>query len=219
MMTALAAEDPAVTASRRYAAPPWSGTPCACLFRPAPSIGSSPPRCSSTFPRIARRHLRAGPGAASGGNDGGHRAPLVAGAADLGHLRRLPQRPGRPHPHLSPLGAAGDRLRRAGPRVLRRPTTPTPCTARTGGCGPAVGVPDDSHPLVRAYHRLLVWDITAHTPLTRVPEAVLNPVLGKSLVVYVRKHAGVARCDRLTRRCRESPTPRRGSRPSSCPTA
>jgi hypothetical protein len=43
---------------------------------------------------------------------------------------------------------------------------------------------------VRAYHRLLVWDITAHTLLTRLPEAVLNPVLGKSLVVYVRKPGG-----------------------------
>ena len=51
----------------------------------------------------------------------------------------------------------------------------------------AVGVQDDNHPLVRAYHRLLVWDITAHTPLTRIPDAVLNPVIGKSLVVYVRK--------------------------------
>jgi hypothetical protein len=40
---------------------------------------------------------------------------------------------------------------------------------------------------VRLYHRLLVWDITAATPLTRIPEALLNPVLGKSLVVYVRK--------------------------------
>ena len=51
----------------------------------------------------------------------------------------------------------------------------------------AVGVRNDEHPLVRTYHRLLVWDITARTPLTRVPEALLNPVLGKSLVVYVRK--------------------------------
>ena len=57
----------------------------------------------------------------------------------------------------------------------------------------AVGVQDDSHPLVRAYHRLLVWDITAHTALTRIPDAVLNPVIGKSLVVYVRKlRPGVA---------------------------
>lgn len=53
----------------------------------------------------------------------------------------------------------------------------------------AVGVGNDDHPLVRAYHRFLVWDITAHTPFTRVPEAVLNPVLGKSTVVYLRKPA------------------------------
>jgi SAM-dependent methyltransferase len=52
-----------------------------------------------------------------------------------------------------------------------------------------VGVSDDTHPWVRAYHRMLVWDITAHTPVTRVPEAVLNPLLGKSLVVYLRKPA------------------------------
>lgn len=51
----------------------------------------------------------------------------------------------------------------------------------------AVGVDNESHPLVRAYHRLLVWDITAGSPLTRVPERLLNPVLGKSLVVYARK--------------------------------
>jgi SAM-dependent methyltransferase len=51
----------------------------------------------------------------------------------------------------------------------------------------AVGVQDDGHPLVKAYHRLLVWDITAATPLTRVPEQLLNPLLGKSLVVYLEK--------------------------------
>jgi SAM-dependent methyltransferase len=51
----------------------------------------------------------------------------------------------------------------------------------------AVGVRDDQHSLVRAYHRLLVWDITAATPLTRVPEQLLNPLLGKSLVVYLQK--------------------------------
>jgi hypothetical protein len=53
----------------------------------------------------------------------------------------------------------------------------------------AVGVSDETHPWVRAYHRMLVWDITAHTPVTRIPEAVLNPILGKSLVVYLRKAA------------------------------
>jgi SAM-dependent methyltransferase len=52
-----------------------------------------------------------------------------------------------------------------------------------------VGVADEGHPLVRAYHRLLVWDITARTWVTRVPEALLNPVLGKSVVIYLRKPA------------------------------
>lgn len=51
----------------------------------------------------------------------------------------------------------------------------------------AVGVDRDDHPLVRAYHRVLVWDITAGTPFTRLPERALNPLLGKSLVVYARK--------------------------------
>lgn len=50
----------------------------------------------------------------------------------------------------------------------------------------AVGVGNDEHPLVRAYHRLLVWDIEAGRPLpTRLAEAVLNPGLAKSLVVYL----------------------------------
>ena len=51
----------------------------------------------------------------------------------------------------------------------------------------AVGVSDDDHRLVRAYHRMLVWDITRATPLTRVPDRMLNPVIGKSLVVYLEK--------------------------------
>lgn len=52
----------------------------------------------------------------------------------------------------------------------------------------------DEHPLVKAYHRLLVWDITDRPLVTRVAERVLNPVIGKSLVVYSTKPAarGVA---------------------------
>jgi len=50
-----------------------------------------------------------------------------------------------------------------------------------------VGPKRDDHPLVRAYHRLLVWDITSAPPLTHVTERLLNPVLGKSLVVYLEK--------------------------------
>jgi len=51
----------------------------------------------------------------------------------------------------------------------------------------AVGVDRDRHPLVLAYHRLLVWDMLSAPWLTRTAERVLNPVVGKSLVVYLRK--------------------------------
>ncbi len=51
----------------------------------------------------------------------------------------------------------------------------------------AVGVNNDTHPLVRAYHRLLVWDMMKAPLLTRLAERALNPVIGKSLVVYLRK--------------------------------
>jgi len=57
----------------------------------------------------------------------------------------------------------------------------------------AVGVGDDRHPLVRAYHQVLVWDIVG-TPvvsrLTRAADAVLTPVVGKSMVLYGRKPGG-----------------------------
>ncbi|MBE3007592.1 class I SAM-dependent methyltransferase [Microbispora sp. NEAU-D428] len=51
----------------------------------------------------------------------------------------------------------------------------------------AVGVNDDQHPLAKAYHELLVWDIMKRPLATRLAEAVLNPLIGKSVVVYVRK--------------------------------
>jgi SAM-dependent methyltransferase len=49
--------------------------------------------------------------------------------------------------------------------------------------------PQEDHVLVNAYHRLLVWDLTERPLPTRLAERVLNPVLGKSLVVYFRKRA------------------------------
>jgi SAM-dependent methyltransferase len=52
-----------------------------------------------------------------------------------------------------------------------------------------VGPRRDDHLLVRAYHRVLVWDIVRAPCITRVAEHLLNPVLGKSLVVYLRKPA------------------------------
>jgi SAM-dependent methyltransferase len=54
----------------------------------------------------------------------------------------------------------------------------------------AVGVDRDDHPLVKAYHQVLVWDIMGTkgwSRLTRAAEKVLNPVVGKSMVLYFTK--------------------------------
>lgn len=50
-----------------------------------------------------------------------------------------------------------------------------------------VGPTNDTNPLVSKYHDLLVWDMVEASPLTRVPERLLNPLLGKSMVVYATK--------------------------------
>jgi SAM-dependent methyltransferase len=50
-----------------------------------------------------------------------------------------------------------------------------------------VGVHDDDHRATKLYHRLLVWDMMAAPRTTRVTERVLNRVIGKSLVCYLRK--------------------------------
>lgn len=55
----------------------------------------------------------------------------------------------------------------------------------------AVGLDNDRNPLVKAYHKLLVWDITHAPRLTRTTERWLNPVLGKSLVIYADKPATI----------------------------
>ena len=54
----------------------------------------------------------------------------------------------------------------------------------------AVGPTNDDHPLVRAYHQVLLWDIGGRRPhslVTKLLDRVGNPVLGKSLVVYATK--------------------------------
>ncbi|OMQ08922.1 SAM-dependent methyltransferase, partial [Modestobacter sp. VKM Ac-2676] len=50
----------------------------------------------------------------------------------------------------------------------------------------AVGVDRDTW-ATRAYHRLLVWDLVHRPWVTRTVERLLDPVLGKSLVVYAEK--------------------------------
>jgi SAM-dependent methyltransferase len=52
----------------------------------------------------------------------------------------------------------------------------------------AVGVERDTA-AVRAYHRLLVWDLTTRPWITRALERLLDPLVGKSLAVYADKPA------------------------------
>jgi SAM-dependent methyltransferase len=56
----------------------------------------------------------------------------------------------------------------------------------------AVGVHDDDHPLARAYHRLLVWEIMKNPRSMRLAGRALNPLIGKSIVIYAAKPAAAA---------------------------
>lgn len=47
----------------------------------------------------------------------------------------------------------------------------------------------ESNWLVRQYHRFLVWDLMDRPALTRTLESILNPLMGKSVVMYFRKGA------------------------------
>jgi SAM-dependent methyltransferase len=53
----------------------------------------------------------------------------------------------------------------------------------------AVGVHDDDHPWASAYHRMLVWDIMQAPAITRLADKALNPLIGKSVIVYAAKPA------------------------------
>ena len=46
--------------------------------------------------------------------------------------------------------------------------------------------------VVRMYHKLLVWDLMSRPWLTRAVDALLNPVMGKSVVLYFTKPVEVA---------------------------
>lgn len=51
----------------------------------------------------------------------------------------------------------------------------------------AVGPANDDNPLVKAYHRLLVWDIVEGPWILRTADRLLNPLIGKSVVIYAHK--------------------------------
>ena len=94
----------------------------------------------------------------------------------------------------------------------------------------AVGVTNDDHPLAKAYHQLLVWEIMKHPKALQFAGKVLDPLIGKSMVLYFRKpgddaavrHAATWPRSRRprprSRRCRSRPARSRG-RPASTPTS
>ena len=42
----------------------------------------------------------------------------------------------------------------------------------------------DDHPLIKAYHKFLVWDLMKRPWLSRTLDAIISPFMGKSLVLY-----------------------------------
>lgn len=52
----------------------------------------------------------------------------------------------------------------------------------------ASGVRDEQAPLPKLYHRMLVWQIEKQPRSLELLERTLNPVLGKSLVLYAEKN-------------------------------
>src|SRR6201993_4988802 len=51
-----------------------------------------------------------------------------------------------------------------------------------------VGVSNAEHPAVAAYHKLLVWDLMHRPKVTQLAESLLNPLVGKSVVMYFVKY-------------------------------
>ncbi|HOF04839.1 MAG TPA: class I SAM-dependent methyltransferase [Syntrophales bacterium] len=50
-----------------------------------------------------------------------------------------------------------------------------------------VGHKNEGHPLVRLYREFLEWDIMTHPPLVRTLERLLDPLIAKSVVYYMKK--------------------------------
>ena len=53
----------------------------------------------------------------------------------------------------------------------------------------AVGTKNDENKLVKAYLKFLTWDIVKQPLFTRSVEKILQPVLGKSAIIYAQKAA------------------------------
>lgn len=50
-----------------------------------------------------------------------------------------------------------------------------------------VGHKNETFFLVKAYRKFLEWDILRHPPLTAMMDRILNPLIGKSIIFYLKK--------------------------------
>ena len=133
-----------------------------------------------------------------------HRAALVAGAGLLGAVATPTTRSRAATSASTAATSWRERLARRRPRRRRGSHHAHALHAPYWWLNCALG--QREHCPSRLYHRLLVWDIMRRPWLTRVTEQALNPVLGKSLVIYADKRrqraaaAAVLPPDALTRR-------------------
>jgi SAM-dependent methyltransferase len=58
-----------------------------------------------------------------------------------------------------------------------------------------VGPTREDSRLVNLYHSFLVWDMMNPTKMMRFLDNLLNPILGKSVVIYLRKERNVQSCN------------------------
>ena len=131
--------------------------------------------------------MGAGPCPAPGGTHGSHRSPLRSRVHELGAVQRVPRRPR--------VGTCGSTAEASSPSASPGRDSAWTAYHHTHGLHSPywwlkciVGVSNDQHRLVKAYHSVLVHDIMHRSPWTQIPERALAPLMGKSLVVYA-EHA------------------------------
>ncbi len=96
------------------------------------------------------------------------------------------------HVRIYANGELAERMEQAGLEVFhkhRAHALHTPYWWLRCAVGPQADV--NSNPLTKAYNSLLEWDIMTQPTITKVADRLLNPVLGKSLVIYARKPVNI----------------------------
>ena len=156
--------------------------------------------------------------------------PAVAARGDLlAAVGGLPQHPRRPHPDLHRQGAGRPR-RRTPAWPTRAATTPTACTRRTGGSSARSASRTTTTRSCAATTGCWCGTSCKRPRTTRWAEQVLNPLIGKSLVLYfaspMRPESAAPAGDpdrrrrwprrlRRSRPCRSRVEPSRGPRGST----